>query len=279
MHDTIEMPEPRFGNNVTVGANTTIDCNGYIGDNVVIGNNVVLEGNVTVGKNTRIDHGTVIRGNVVMGTNNWLYPYCVVGTGPQHLKHTETSPQDSLGRFGAIHIGNDNIMREFTTVHLPVCEYNTTISSNCYLMAHSHVAHDCHVYNYVTVANNTALGGHSVVYSHANLGFGNNIHQFCKVGSYTMIGMGNNIAKDVLPFALINRNTFTKVNRIGMQRAGISHNDIEYIESMYATGTWRDMCAADSDTVEAKWYVEEIQRFVQNSERGVYEPMFAQINI
>lgn len=261
------MTDPRFGKCVEVGTNTTIDCRGSIGDHVKIGNNVILEGNITIGDGTRIDHGTVIRGKVTIGQNNWIYPYCMLGTGPQHLAHLETDVQDSVDRFSGIKIGDANVIREFVTVHLPINKKMTIVDSNCYIMSYSHVAHDCHVHDYVTMANKVTLGGHTVVFNNANLGFGNNVHPFCNIGMHAMIGMGNNITKDVLPFALINRNQFTKINRIGLQRFGMGEDEIGKIEATYTTGLWQRRKSTE-------WYAKEIAKFVRRSKRGIYEPLF-----
>ena len=47
---------------------------------------------------------------VKIGTNNIIGPYCIIGSDAQH-----TSERSS----GYISIGNKNIIREFTTIHLP----------------------------------------------------------------------------------------------------------------------------------------------------------------
>ena len=36
----------------------------------------------------------------------------------------------------------------------------TSVGDDCFLMAGSHVAHDCHVGNHVVFANNAVIGGH-----------------------------------------------------------------------------------------------------------------------
>ena len=269
------MTSPRMEKNVEIGDNAIIRCSGSIGEGVKIGNGVILEGAITVGAGTRIDHGTVVRGNVKIGRNNWIYPYCVIGGGPQHLTHREASIEDSIKGFSGIQIGDGNVIREFSTIHLPIHKRRTALGNDCYLMAYAHIAHDCQIYDRVVLANKTTLGGHSIIFSNANLGYGNNVHQFCKIGAHTMIGMGCNITKDVLPFALINRNKFTKINRIGMERSGIGRDEIDKIEAIYATGAWRRRRPAATEAADGPaWYAKEIARFVRISERGMYEPSF-----
>ena len=261
-------PPPKIGKDVTIGANSVIKNRGRVGDHVTIGNNVILEGNVSIGDYTRIDHGVVIRGNVSIGRNNWIYPYCVIGMGPQH---TEAGLRDSE-KLGRIQIGDSNVIREFTTIHLPFANGGRTVmGSDCYIMTYSHIAHDCHVHDRVTMMNKSTLGGHCAVLERATIGFGNNIHQLCRVGQYSMLGMGNNITKDVPPFALINRNEFTKINRIGMERSGFEKDEIGRIESVYATGAWLEIgpSAAAADP-----HMDMIREFTNASKRGVYKPVF-----
>ena len=284
------MTEPTIGYNVSIGNGTVIECKGRIGDNVQIGNNVTLEGKLDIGNNTRIDHGSVIRGDVQIGSDNWIYPYCMIGGGPQHKNHLEKDIEDSVSRFCGISIGTGNIIREFSSVHLPTLENKTLIGSHCYMMTYTNVAHDCIIHDAVVMTNNTNLGGHVEIFDGVNLGYGNNVHQFCKIGIGSMLGMGNAITKDVLPFSLINRNTFVNINRIGMQRAGIKTKEIDNIESLYANGAWQQL---NSDPIFSlpkndismeygnnstqrtnPWYEKEIIKFVSVSTRDMYKPKF-----
>ena len=61
-----------------------------------------------------------------IGKGNIFGPYVVVGTEAQWPGHKS---------FGNIEIGNNNIFREFTTIHLPTKKKKLTkIGNNCYLM-------------------------------------------------------------------------------------------------------------------------------------------------
>lgn len=229
-------------------------------DDVQIGDNVVLEGEITIGSGTRIDHGCIIRGNVSIGKNNWLYPYCVVGAGPQHKDYTDLYPACS----GHITIGDYNVIREFATIHRPttIC---TSIGSYCYIMAYPHIAHDCAIRDYVIMATRITLGGHIHIHDYANIGQGTSIHPYCHIGKYTMVGMGSSIVKDVPPFALINRLKFTKINRVGLERNGISQDDMAGIDDYYRRGMRGD---------KSIWYVREIELFMAGSTRKCFEPNF-----
>ena len=253
--------------NVKIGKNATISKSVTMQDGVIIGDNVILEGDITVGVGTRIDHGTIIRGTVAIGKNNWIYPFCIIGTGAQHILFKENDILSSITKNCAIKIGDNNIIREFTTIHLPTIKKNTAIGSDCYMMAYCHVAHDCTIHDGVILTNKTSLGGHVEVFEHATIGFDNNIHQYRKIGAYAMLGMGNSIAKDVPPFALINRQKFTKINEIGLERHGVKKSDIKKIKTLYMKG----VPPKNTKT----WYEKEIVKFLKNA-ATCYVPKFEQ---
>ena len=235
-------------------------------DGVRIGHGCVIEGNVEIGQGTRIDHHAVVRGRVKMGTNNWVYPFCTIGTGPQHSRYLEdvsAEPATDTPR-GEICIGSGNIIREYSTVHMPAVDERTSIGSGCHILAYSHIAHDCSVGDGVTMANGATLGGHCAVGERANLGLNVSVHPFCRIGRYSMIGMMNPIVRDVLPFALINRQRFAKINRVGMQRGGMGEEDIRAVEAAYREFGQ----SVGSASREAK----EIAEFVAGSKRGFYPP-------
>jgi UDP-N-acetylglucosamine acyltransferase len=165
-----------------------------------------------------------------------------------------------------IEIGDNNIIREFTTIHLPTIKKKTIIGSNCYIMAYCHIAHDAIVHDSVILANKTTLSGHVEIFNHANLGLGVNIHQFCKIGAYSLIGMGNSISKDVLPFSLINKQEFTKINSIGLLRNKIKKSDIEKIGKIYEEKF--------PIKVAKEWYEKEIVNFMKKTTRTTYFPIF-----
>ena len=242
---------------VKIGKNTTISKSVTMQDGVIIGDNVILEGKITVGSGTRIDHGTIIRGMVNVGKNNWIYPHCIIGTGSQHIEFKEKDIRSSITKDRAIKIGDNNIIREFTTIHLPTVKKHTCIGSECYIMAYCHIAHDCIVHDGVIITNKTTLSGHVEIFEHANIGLDNNIHQYRKIGAHAMLGMGNSIAKDVPPFALINRQKFTKINEVGLERHGVKKSDVKKIKAIYMKG----LPPKNAKT----WFEKEIAEFLKNS--------------
>ena len=255
--------------NVEVGTNVVIKGKGCIKKNAVIGNGVIIDGDFSIGENSIIDDYTIIRGNVDIGSDNWIYPFCTIGTGPQHLKFPETHSNHFLENNGSITIGSNNIIREYTTIHHPTIEKSTILDSHCYVMAYCHIAHDCKVSNNVIMANQTTLGGHVEIEKFANIGLNVSIHQFSRIGEFAMVGMGSTIVKDVLPYSLVIDKKFSRINKIGLERNNISGNDVSEIEKCYHN-------FEQISNLEKNHYVEKIQAFIHQSKRGFYPPQLNQ---
>ena len=243
---------PDIGRNYSESGRVTL------GDNVHIGNNVTMEGNITIGDGTRIDHGCVVRGDVEIGRDNWLYPYCMVGVDREHAD--SHSP-----RTGRIRIGDHNTIREFVAIHHSTVQPATVIGSHCLIMVYTHIARDCTICDHTILTARVALDASVHIDEYTNIGIGTQIRQSCRIGKYAMVGLGSSITKDVPPFALMNRQRFTKINRIGLERNNIPREDMDAIRRYYESGTCPDPNA---------WYVREIESFRRESKRDKFEPDF-----
>ena len=238
-----------------------------LGRGAWIGRGCVIEGDVRIGDGTRIDDYCIVRGRVRIGEDNWVYPFCVIGTGPQHAARLEDRLADPASdpAHGEVVIGTGNIIREYTTVHLPALDERTSIGSRCHLLANSHVAHDCAVGDDVTMANGVTLGGHSQVGRRANLGFNVSVHPYRRIGAHAMVAMMMPVVKDVPPYALVNRQAFVGVNEVGMKRAGMGAGEIGAVREAYGRLGRQD--GDGGSRLEA-----EIREFVASSKRGCYLP-------
>ena len=111
----------------------------------------------------------------------------------------------------------------------------TIIGSNVYLMAFSHVAHDCEVGDHVIMSNAAMLAGHCVVEEWAIIGGITPVHQFVHIGRHSMIGGGLRVPKDIPPYALAGGQpvVFEGLNAIGLRRRGFSPESIAALEKAY----------------------------------------------
>ena len=98
----------------------------------------------------------------------------------------------------------------------------TRVGDRCFLMANSHVGHDCAVGNDVTLANGAVLGGHVTIGDHVFVGGNSAVHQFVRVGEGAMLGGMSGITRDIIPFgfAFGPKADLVGLNMVGLKRRG-----------------------------------------------------------
>lgn len=167
-----------------------------IADSVEIGPNCVVGPNVRIEGGTRLIANVVIRGRVRIGRYNVIHPGAVIGGEPQDISYREEPT-------GVI-IGDHNIIREGVTINRGTAKDvgTTVLGDHCYLMACSHIAHDCQVGSRVIVANGSMLGGHCRVHDFASISGAVAVHHFVTIGSYAFVGGMSRVLQDVPPFML-----------------------------------------------------------------------------
>ena len=171
---------------------------------------------------------------ITIGKRCKIHSSVVIGTLPQHLDYYHKKKCNDSGK---IIIGNDVIIREFVNIHLPMDDY-TKIGDNNFIMSHCHIAHDCYLEDNVILATGTHLAGYVRIMQDARLGLNCCIHQYTTIGSYSMIGMGSIITKDIPPFVVFNNNYGCyKINKVGMARNGFSESEIREVDTYYHFGS------------------------------------------
>lgn len=206
----IVSPNAQLGTNVAVGPNTIIEDDVVIGDGTQIGANVLLASGTRIGKDCRVHHGAVL------------------GSAPQDLKFRNEPT--------ILEIGDQTTIREYATLNRGTLESGKTrVGSGCYLMAYTHVAHDCKVGNNVILANSVNMGGHVVIEDFAIIGGVTPVHQFVHVGRHSMIGGGFRVTKDVPPYILAGQVplVYQGLNIVGLKRRKFSPESIAALQSAY----------------------------------------------
>lgn len=186
-----------------------------LGADVHIGEFAILEANTRVGDGCRIAAHAIVRADCVLDALVTIDSFAVIGGMPQMRGGTPAA--------GPVHIGARTVVREGVTVHRATrADGKTTVGNDCYLMANSHVGHDCTVGNFVTLANNVMLAGHVQVGDLTFVGGGAGIHQFVRIGQGAMIGGNASISYDVPPYSIAaDRNDICGLNLVGIRRQGI----------------------------------------------------------
>ncbi len=200
-----------------------------IAEDVEIGPYSVIGEHVTIGAGTKIESHVTVDGWTTIGERNHFFSFSSIGAAPQDIGYR--------GEQTSVVIGNDNVIREFATIHRATTKEDriTSIGNNNFLMSYIHVAHDCKLGNNIIMANNAAFGGHVTVGDHAVLGALIGIHQFVRVGDYAMIGGQSAIVLDVPPYvnATGNRAKLYGLNLVGLKRKGFTDEMINNLKKAY----------------------------------------------
>jgi UDP-N-acetylglucosamine acyltransferase len=245
-----------------------VDPSAEIHQDAEIGPYVIIKGHVVIGAGTVVDSHSVIHGHTVIGSACRIGPSAFVGLSPQHRSNT--------GVGTCCYIGDGTVIRETAQVHRatkPGEEYATRIGTRCFMMAGSHVGHDCRVGDDVTFANAVLLGGHVVVGNNVFFGGGAGIHQFCRVGRLAVIGGVEQVTHDIPPFAAVRYGGLKAYNAIGCKRYGFDAESIRAIRDAYrclhSHRTLPDAIAAMRETVAALPVRDEIIAFATAKGRGL----------
>jgi len=200
-----------------------------IADDVEIGAYTVVGPDVRIGEGTRIGHHVTIEGLTEIGRNNTIYHGAVLGTAPQSL-HYDGGPTRLL-------IGDDNTIREYVTMNTGTEGGGgiTIVGNHNYLMACSHVAHDCVLEDNIVMANAVLLAGHTKVERCVNISGAAAVHHFVTIGEMSFVGGLSRIMQDVPPYMMLDGPTPLprRVNVVGLRRHGVSEESIAAIEEAF----------------------------------------------
>lgn len=196
---------------------------------VTVGPGAIIGADVEIGAGTWIGPHAVIQGPTSIGENNRIFQFASVGDEPQDVTYK--------GEPTSLIIGNNNIIREYCMVSRGTVKGGgaTKIGDYNYLMAYTHVGHDCVLGNYTTIINYGALSGHVTVDDYAIIGPYAGIHQFCHIGAYAFIARATYVTKDVLPYIMIAGDTTSAcgINTVGLRRRGFSADAVDNLRRAY----------------------------------------------
>lgn len=239
-----------------------------IGENVEIGPYSIIENDVEIGAGSFIDAHVKVSAYTKIGSGCRIYYGALVGEEPQDHRFKK-------GTVSYTEIGSNTIIREYVTIHRPPFENRKTIiGGNVLLMAFVHVAHDVNIGDNVTIANHTALTGHVQIGTGAVLSGYVKIHQFCRIGSLSMVGACAVITQDVPPYCLLADNNYVYgPNVIGLRRAGIDPERRALIRKAIKTYFFSSLNSKNAlkiiDENSAVPEITAFSDFIKTSTRGI----------
>lgn len=254
---------------VTIHPTAIVHPGAEIGAGTEIGPYCVIGASVQLGEGNRLAAHVMIDGPAVIGDNNTFFPYACIGQRTQDLKYA--------GEPTGLEIGHGNEFREFVTVHRATGPGDRTVIGNHgHFLAYAHIAHDCHVGDHVIFSNNGTLAGHVTVEDHAIIGGLTAVHQFCRIGRFSITGGCSKIVQDVPPFIIADGNPAVPrgINKVGMERHGFSAAEVKAMRETYKTIYMRDLLLEgalnelEGPAAESE-HVRHFVRFVRGSQRGI----------
>jgi len=251
-----------------------VDPQARIDSTASIGPYTVIGPQVTIGAGTSVGPHCVIEGRTTIGRDNRIFQFASLGAIPQDKKYA--------GEPCELVIGDGNTIREFCTFNIgsPGGGGVTRVGDHNWIMAYTHVAHDCIVGNHTTLANNATMGGHVEIGDWVTVGGLSGIHQFVKIGAHAMVGFASAVSQDVPPFMLADGNPLAVrgFNVIGLRRRGFSAERIAAVKQMhrllYREGKTLDQArtaieALAAATPEAAADVAMVGSFLAGAARGI----------
>ena len=206
-----------------------VDPKAELDGNVSVGPYTVIGPHVKVGAGTRIGPHCVIEGHTTLGQGNRIYQFVSLGADSQDKKYA--------GEPCELIIGDRNTIREFSTYHIGTVQGGgvTRLGNDNWMMAYTHLAHDCVVGNHTIFANNAQLAGHVEVGDWVILGGYTVVHQFVRIGAHAMTAMCSLLFADVPPFVMAQGQPAAarSMNFEGLRRRGFSAERISAVKAMH----------------------------------------------
>jgi len=248
-----------------------VDPKAEIDEGVDIGPFVVVEKEVRIGAGSKIKSHVFISEGSQIGRNCHIYQFSSIGEAPQAFAYK--------GEKTLLIIGDNNIIREYVTLNRGTVPGGgkTVIGNNNYIMAYSHVAHDCNIGNQVILANGATLAGHITIEDYATIGGLSAVHQFCRIGTHAFISGLTGVSLDIPPYMLAagDRAKLYGLNTVGLKRHHFSEEILRALKKAYriifrSTLTLENaLKSIEEDPISQIHEVRHLLHFIQHSKRGI----------
>jgi UDP-N-acetylglucosamine acyltransferase len=207
-----------------------VDPSAKLGENVTVHPFAYIEGDVEIGDGCEILPYASILNGTRMGKNNKVYQGAIVGAEPQDFRW-------KVGDKTYCYIGDNNHIREQVIINRGIKEQGgTKIGNNNFILAMSHIGHDCNIYNGVVLGNGVTLAGHVSIDKCSILSSNVIVHENSRIGRWALIKGGCRISGNVPPYVIMAHNptAYFGVNAIIMSKVGqFSEDEIDDAAKAY----------------------------------------------
>lgn len=229
----------------------------------------IIHKNAKIAEDVEIGPYAVIGGNSIIGKGCKVFSHAVIASPCQDLKYK--------GGKSFVKIGENTTIREFVTINCATGEGEETIvGSNCLLMAYAHIAHNCKVGNGVVIANCGTLAGHVEIEDKAVIGGLVAIHQFCRIGTLSIVGGCSKVVQDVPPYMMADGHPVKihTINSTGLKRNNISESERNNIKQafkiVYRSGlSLTTAIQRIKEEISKSKEINHLMEFIKNSQRGI----------
>ncbi len=253
--------------NALIHPTAVIDPGARLGEGVSVGAFTLVGPDVEIGDGCQIGPHCSFAGPTRIGRDNRFIGHCAVGGDPQDKKFA--------GERTELVIGDRNVFREFVTLNRGTGDGGgvTRIGDDNWMLAYTHVAHDCIVGNHCIFSNNATLAGHVEIGDYVILSGFAGIHQFCRIGAHAFVGMGAMVNGDIPPFVMVAADEYGRprgVNSEGLKRRGFDAGRIAAIKrayrALYMSGA--NLADARAQLAEMAQNSDDVRQFLEFIESG-----------
>jgi UDP-N-acetylglucosamine acyltransferase len=239
-----------------------------------IGPYCVIDGEVEIGAGTVVESNARIGsryGRVKIGAENHIQHGAVLGGPPQDLGYKG-------GAYTELTIGSHNRIGEFVSINIGTAKGGgvTRVGDHNFIMAYSHLGHDCQVADHVIIVNGSQFAGHVTIEHHALISGLVAVTQFTRLGAYSFLAAGAFANKDIVPFAIAEGHWAVPraINRVGLKRAGFDAAERRNLDTALRFVLDRALTIDEVTKRIAAECVDSPQiahllEFIRNSERGI----------
>jgi UDP-N-acetylglucosamine acyltransferase len=252
-----------------VHSTAVIEEGAQIGAGCCIGPYCVIGANVKLGPGCHLHSHIVIDGHTELGEANTFYPFASIGLRTQDLKWK--------GGNAFTCIGDHNTIREYVTIHSATDDGGATrVGSHNNLLAYTHIAHDCQLGDHIVMSNVATLGGHVIVEDRATICGLAAVHQFCRIGTMSIIGGCSKVVQDIPPYMMADGNPAKTraLNKEGLKRNDISEKTQAALKQAHRILFRENLNVTKGiekakDEIPATPELDHLFAFIQSSERGI----------